>query len=607
MDQDTHYSMNWDLDPYFKGLHSPEYQQARQQIEARLQTLTERFEALEPLHQENAATWAQALEEMEDLDRFASHAWSFLSCVTATRAGDQEAQRQASSLLAQWAAYEKVQALVELTLSQASQEAYDALLAQPSMAPVTPQLERWRSQGAHKMPLELEKLASDMEIDGLTAWGELYKRITGTLEFDLEVGQEKRRVPLAHKRSLTQDSDPATRKAALEGSNQALEEIQHVFGGALNAIAGSRLTLQRWRKVDHFLTPALQQSRVSRATLEAMREAIAQSQELPRRYLRRKAQLMGVPRLGFQDLEAPLPLEESQTVPWDEGCQRIIDAFSRHNPELGDFARMALESKWVDAAPGAGRSPGGFCTSSFLLGQSRIFMTYRGTLGDVQTLAHELGHAFHNYVMRDMRPWARLYPMTLAESASTYAEAVLAYAMLDDPGSSDAARAVLLNGSLERSEAFLLNIPMRFDFEVAFYEERSKGPVSIERTKELMLQAQRANYGDVLDSEQMDPWFWASKGHFFMTYTNFYNYPYTFGYLFSMAVLMRAQQEGPSFFQKYKALLRDTGLSHTEEVARRHLGVSLEDPAFWLGPMELIKRDLEQFEALVPGLLAKQP
>jgi oligoendopeptidase F len=350
------------------------------------------------------------------------------------------------------------------------------------------------------------------------------------------------------------------------------------------------------------LSPALEQSRITAATLEAMNEAIAQSRHLPQRYLALKARLMGLPRLGFQDLEAPLPLEESTRIPWDEACQRIIDAFAEHHPEMGDFARLALEEKWVDAAPGSGRSPGGFCTSSHLLGQSRIFMTYQGTMGDVQTLAHELGHAYHNYVMRDMRSWARTYPMTLAESASTYAEAVLSQAMLADPASSPAQRAVLLNSSLERAVAFLLNIPMRFDFEVAFYQARQRGPVSVADTKEMMLQAQRDNYGDTLDHAQMDPWFWASKMHFYMSYTSFYNYPYAFGYLFSMAVLMRAQQEGPAFFPRYKALLRDTGLSHAEEVARRHLGVSLEDPAFWLTPMAMIEEDLAQLEALAPTL-----
>lgn len=596
--------MTWDLTPWFGGELGPAYAQQRAAFVDGLEALIARADQLGPLEAASVGAWGELLAQIEALYKDGSHLRSFLHCASATRAADQAIQGEVGAFASVVARYEQLQARCEAALCGAAEADFAALEAHPALEGLSFWLHNTRAQGQMKMPVELEKLASALSVTGLAAWGRLYSKLTGTMEVPLEVeGEAPRRVPLSHVRSLMEDPSAQVRRAALEGANAELERWQDVFAAALNAIAGHRLTLNQWRGVDHFLTPPLFQARISRRTLEAMQEAIKRSQELPRRYLRQKAALLGLERLGFQDLSSPLPLPDHGAVSWEEAWARIERAFDAHDPELGAFARRARQDRWVDARPGAGRSPGGFCTSSASLEQSRIFMTYRGTLGDIQTLAHELGHAFHNHAMNGMRAWSRGYPMTLAETASTYAEAVLTDALLHDPASDDAARALILDTRLENAASFLLNIPMRFDFEVAFYEERARGPVSVERCKALMRQAQRDNYGDVLDPEQLDPWFWASKLHFYITEVSFYNYPYSFGYLFSLAVLTRVKQGGEGAFGRYKALLRDTGRASAEEVAARHLGADLGDPEFWLEPMQIIADDLARFEALAPEVL----
>ena len=229
-------------------------------------------------------------------------------------------------------------------------------------------------------------------------------------------------------------------------------------------------------------------------------------------------------------------------------------------------------------------------------------MTYQGALGDVATLAHELGHAFHSFVMRDMRPWARRYPMTLAETASTFAEQLVIDAVLSDPAASAEERAILLDGRMGDAAAYLLNIPMRFEFERSFYAEREKGEVPVSRLKELMCKAQRDVYGDALDPGRLDPWFWASKLHFYIAGLSFYNFPYTFGYLFSLGIVARAQQGGADFLSTYTRLLRLTGSHETEEVARLGLDVDLEAPDFWNESLDAIERDLGAFDEAVAGL-----
>ncbi|MEZ4436817.1 MAG: M3 family metallopeptidase, partial [bacterium] len=254
----------------------------------------------------------------------------------------------------------------------------------------------------------------------------------------------------------------------------------------------------------------------------------------------------------------------------------------------------------VEAEPRAGKRPGAFCTRSFRAGESRVYMSYTGFGSDVRTLAHELGHAYHNHEMRDLRTWARQYPMTLAETASIVAETLVSDAQLDDPTATDAERLAVLDARLGQVVVYLLDIPTRFAFERAYYAERAKGEVTADRACALMAEAQGAIFGDALDPERRWPWYWAEKLHFFLSGRRFYNFPYTFGFLFGQGVLARARAEGVEVFHPtYVELLRQTGRGTVEEVAREVLGVELAERAFWADALAGSEADLAAFEALV--------
>ncbi|MBW2416714.1 MAG: M3 family oligoendopeptidase, partial [Deltaproteobacteria bacterium] len=423
---------------------------------------------------------------------------------------------------------------------------------------------------------------------------------SGKLEFDLAVdGQETRRLPVSMTRTFLEDADPDVRRAALDGGNAAWRGVADVTAACINGIAGTRLELYRRRGIEHFLVPATFDAGITRKTLDSMWDAVQSRAEIARRYLRRKAKLLGCERLGFQDLMAPLPISSQRRVSWDEGRAQILDAFGGRYPALRDFAAETFERRRIDYEPRPGKRPGGFCSTSKLIGESRIFCTYNGALGDVVTVAHELGHAFHSHLLRGERPWASGYPMTLAETASTFAQNLVIDAVIDSPDASDDDRAAMLDGRMQDASTFLLNIHMRFLFEKTVYEERADGELSVDRLCELMLEAQRSAYGDALDPDALDPWFWASKLHFYITGISFYNFPYTFGYLFSTGIFARARQEGPSFLSKYEELLRLTGSHTAEDVARASLGADLEAPDFWNASLDLIEADLERFETAI--------
>ncbi len=598
---------DWDLRAYFPAFDHPAYRSFRDDLEADAAAFEGALQALPPLGAESRDAWREALLRFEALASRAAHLGSYLGCLAAADARDAAVQAEVARAARLRAAVAKRTVRVRAALAAASARDFDALVAEPALAHARHFLTRLRDEAARRMEPALEELAADLEVTGLAAFSRLYDQLSGTLAFDLEVpGEPARRVPASLARSLLGDPRPEVRRAALDGANRAWASRGDVLAACLNAISGTRLALCARRGV-HFLEPALFDAGIARGTLDALLDAIAARRELPRRYLRRKAALLGRERLGFQDLEAPLPAAPAARVSFADARARVLAAFSGFHPGLAAFAAGAFERCWIDWSPRPGKRPGGFCSTSPWIGESRIFMTFGGAPGDVSTLAHELGHAWHGRLLDGLGAFARRYPMTLAETASTFAEQILNDAELEDGASSRAARLEVLDRRLRDAAAFLLNLPMRFAFERRLYEERALGELSPARLCERMGEAQREWYGDALEPAELDPWFWASKLHFYIAGLSFYNFPYSFGYLFSLGLFARAKAEGRAFLPQVEALLRDAGSDTPEALARRWLGADLGTPAFWHGSIDAIEADLARFEAETDPRAATAP
>jgi len=454
------------------------------------------------------------------------------------------------------------------------------------------------------MSTEKEILATDLGLDGIQAWGRLYDKISSRLEFDMLYPDGNReRLPMSQRRSLLEHPDRRVRKAAFDGGNAAWQSVEDAAAAALNAIAGTRLTLNRHRGVGHFLDLALFQAAISAKTLNALFEALFAHLEIPRRILRLKAKSMGTNGVAWYNLGAPIDIPNRQPLSWDQAKDLVKNAFTRAYPTLGHFFQIEIDRNWIDWEPRAGKRPGAFCTSSMLSKESRVFMTYNEALGDVLTLAHESGHAFHGYMMREVRPYARIYPMTLAETASTFGELVLTHGLLEDPSISDAQKAMMLDVEVGHGAIYLLDIPVRFEFEKSFYEERKSGELSVSRLKELMIETQRRILGDVLEPGGEDPYFWASKLHFYITGLTFYNFPYTFGFLLSRGLFAMLKKEGKDFLPKYEEFLRLAGSDTAENVVQRTVGSDIGKPEFWSEAIQSLEEPFLRLEELLPKVL----
>lgn len=601
--------MTWDLTSYFPQFNGPEMLRFKEALWCDVASVRNQAVALEPLKRKNAADWEQVLLLNEDIARRMSHLGSYISCLASADARNETYLKEEAELTRLRAESAKVRIELLRAAKPADDELFTSFLSRSRLDGAQNYLHRLREEARRAMIPEKEILATDLGVDGIQAWGRLYDTVSAKLEFEMVYPDGRREhLPMSQRRSLMDHPDRRVRQAAFDGGNTAWRSIEDTAAAALNAIAGTRLTLNRHRGVDHFLDIALFQAAITRKTLAAMFEALLAHLDLPRRILELKARLMGRPTIAWVDLGAPLELPEQEKLSWDEARSLVGASFHHAYPALGNFfERQVIARNWVDWEPRPGKRPGGFCTSSMLNKESRIFMTYNESLGDMLTLAHESGHAYHGALVRDVRPYERSYPMTLAETASTFAENVLMKGILKDPLVKKRQKVQILDIEIGHGAVYLLDIPVRYEFEKAFYEERDHGPLSVSRLKELMVDTQRRVLGDVLEPGGEDPYLWASKLHFYITGITFYNFPYTFGYLLSRGLYAMFKNEGETFIPKYEELLRRAGSDTAENVVKQTVGRDIENPAFWSEAILSLAEPLRQLEALAPEALARDP
>lgn len=596
--------MSWDLTSYFPQFNGPEMKRFKDDLQRDIASLREKAAALEPLNDDNHDAWEGIFTRAEDIMQRMSHLSSYVSCLASSDARNEAYLKEEAALGRMRAESAKLRVELLRAVRETSDEWFSTFASRPAFADAGHYLTRLREEAGRAMTTEKEILGADLAVDGIQAWGRLYDTISSKLEFDMAYPDGRRvRLPMSQRRSLLDDPDRRVRKAAFEGGNAAWRTVEDAAAAALNAIAGTRLTLNRHRGVEHFLDIALFQAAISQKTLNAMFEALFAHLEIPRRILRLKATLFGEKAVAWFDLGAPLALPDQKRLSWQEGQTLVRTSFARAYPALGAFMQTVLDKNWIDWEPRAGKRPGGFCTGSMLTKESRIFMTYNETLGDVLTLAHETGHAFHGHLMRELRPYARLYPMTLAETASTFGEQVLMNGLLADPAIGEAQKALMLDVEVGHGAIYLLDIPVRFEFEKAFYQERAQGELSVTRLKELMVETQRLVLGDVLEKGGEDPYFWASKLHFYITGLTFYNFPYTFGFLLSRGLYAMFKSEGADFLPKYEEFLRLAGSDSAENVVRKTVGRDLETTEFWSEAICSLEDPLGRLETLLPKIL----
>lgn len=576
----------WSLDALYTGFDSEAFQNDLKKLDelsARYQESAARLDGSAP-----AAAIRGMLEQEEQLTDLLERMLSYASLRASANTKDSESTSVAGSLMNKLA--ETVGAQTAFRQFVAAQENLDEIIASdPVLTDYAYLLTNIKKDSRYLLSQKEEEIMSRMNLSGASAWEDLQSYLTSSVKVDFRGGT----TTLSDIRNLAYDPDPATRKAAYEAELACYPKIADSVAFSLNSIKLQMLNDCRLRGYESPLQRALYNARMQRKTLDAMFSAI--DEYLPKfwAYLRGKAKALGHENgMPWYDMFAPMGKSDRKyTV--EEAQQVLLRLFGSFDSDLRDMAAEAFANDWIDYLPRDGKVGGAFCAGIQPIRQSRILTNFDGTYSDIVTLAHELGHAFHNVNLYSHRPLNKEYSMPVAETASTFNENIVnnaAYAAAQ----SDEERLAILESQLMDACQIICDIYSRYLFETSVFELRGREFLSADRLCELMLEAQKKAYGDGLDHSVLHPYMWLCKSHYYSGSLSFYNFPYAFGGLFARGLYAKYRAEGEAFVPKYKAMLHATTVMDAEDAAAI-AGIDLTDHAFWESSLASIAKDIDEF------------
>ncbi len=588
----------WDMTMVYPGLSSPEFEGGframTEDVERLARLWDERGVDASPsstIDEKTVGAFDEVVAAYNAVLKSSSTLYVYVYSFVATDSRDDLAQARQSELQQQMVKLSQLGARFVAWIGSLDVE---ALITRSSMAAAHAyMLRKAAAQAAHLMSPAEEALADELALTGPTAWSKLYYSFTSQLAVPVDIEGETQSLPMSAIRNLAHDADRAARARAYDAEIAAWTGAALPIAAALNAIKGQINTLTAKRGWASPLDAALFGNNIDRATLDAMMEATHDSFPDFRRYLAIKARALGVEKMAWYDLFAPVgSLDESWD--WEDAERFIVTQFGGFGPKMRALAERAFHERWIDAGPRPGKRDGAFCIH-LRDGESRVLANYSPTFDAVSTLAHELGHAYHNLNLAARTPLQRSTPMTLAETASTFCETIVTQAGMRQ--ATPQGRLALLDASLQGACQIVVDITSRFLFESRLFEMRQKRDLSIDDLNALMLDAQRETYGDGLDGRVLHPYMWAVKSHYYSS--SFYNYPYMFGQLFGLGLYAQYEADPASFVARYDDLLSSTGLDDAATLAAR-FDIDVRAPAFWTKSLDVIRRDIDAFDALVP-------
>ncbi|MBE0671383.1 MAG: M3 family oligoendopeptidase [Anaerolineales bacterium] len=449
-------------------------------------------------------------------------------------------------------------------------------------------------QSKYLMSEAEEILAAELTLSGGNAFGKLQGTVTSQLSVDFELDGKTQKMPMPALINLRSHPDEATRRRGYEAENIAWEGVKETLAACMNGVKGETLTLDKKRGREDAIHASLDFARIDRATLDAMLGAMKDSFPMFRKYFKHKAKLIGKEKLAWWDVMAPMG-KTDKVYSFAEARDFIVENFNKFSPELGTFAKRAFDNNWIDAEQRDGKRGGAFCMGVSRVKESRILANFDGSFDQVSTLAHELGHAFHNECayQANKTELQQNTPMTLAETASIMCETIVTEAVLAQVTDPQEELAVL-EAQMNNATGVIVDIYSRYLFEKEVFERREKSELSADDLSEIMERAQKATYGDGLDEKYLQKFMWTWKPHYYSSGFSFYNYPYAFGLLFATGLYAIYQKRGAEFVPAYKALLAATGENRAAELADT-FGINIRTKKFWADSLAIIGKRVDRY------------
>jgi pepF/M3 family oligoendopeptidase len=593
----------WDVSNVFPGLESPEFKSAVKETEIRIKELSSNFETyLAPLsnHCDNQLLNTVLGNYLENLNttitlqgKISNYLYAFIS----TDSYNKLAQKLLSEFELLTIETRKQEVVFKSWLKQFSNQIDSVINLGGNSAAHAFYLKETIDQSRFMMSTAEEALAAELNLSGATAWEKLQGTITSQLSVNFELNGEIVKLPAPALINLRSHPQEDVRKRAYQAELVAWKTVEEPLAAALNGIKGSVNTLNRHRGRQDAMHSAIEAARIDRETLEVMLSAMHDSFPMFRDYFKSKANRLGHKKLAWWNLFAPVGKSETHFT-FNEARQFIVENFQKFDQELAEFADQAFENYWIDAEQRDGKSGGAFCMEIPGTGESRILCNFDGSLEQVSTIAHELGHGFHNNckIKAGRTQLQKRTPMTLAETASIMCETIVANAALEKAATDDEELAILESMLINDSQV-IVDIYSRYLFEKEVFEQREKSELSADEFNTIMECAQKETYGDGLDEENLQKYMWTWKPHYYSDSLSFYNFPYAFGLLFATGLYAIYKERGKSFIPEYKDLLASTGLENAADLAMR-FGINIKEKVFWNNSLAIIHQRIKRYQQL---------
>ena len=590
----------WDLTNVYPSLESSEFQNAVKKYKSLLDKLEKFYKSKvikggpKTSAKELGALLGKAVDQFNDIYELAGTIEAYIYSFITTNSRDKTAMRlysefeqvqvRQSNLITQFRAWvgklgDKLDKAID-TNSTAKSHAFT--------------LKETRDQARYMMSEAEEVLAAELSLSGGNAFGKLQGTVTSQISVDFQMNGKAEKLPMPALINLRTHPDEDTRRRAYEAENKAWEEVKETLAACLNGVKGETNILYKKRRRKDALHSAIDAARMDRKTLEAMMGAMQDSFPMFQKYFKAKAKKLGKEKLAWWDLFAPMG-KTDKVYSYDEARDFILNYFGRFSPNLYELTETAFKNNWIDAEQREGKRGGAFCMALPAVRESRILSNYDGSFDSVSTLAHELGHAFHNYCAfkAGKTEFQRDDPLTLAETASIMCETIITEAVLsqtDDPQE----QLAVLEAQLNNASQVIVDIYSRYLFEKEVLERREQAELSSDDFNDIMERAQKATYGDGLDERYLQKFMWTWKPHYYRSSFPFYNFPYAFGLLFGTGLYAIYQQRGDEFVTDYKNLLASTGEDTAAKLAKR-FGIDITKRKFWEDSLAIIGKRIDRY------------
>lgn len=532
------------------------------------------------------------LRELQTLSAKTEELDDYVFCLYAVHVNDPGVTNLMEESSKIQADFETIKLDMDKLLAEMSEPEWNSLLQNEEVQEYQFYLQERKRRLDDRLPTKMEKLISRLSINGFAGWEEYYDQIMGNLRIPLKKDDQTEVLSVEQALSNAMFAEDRTLR---KNSAQALVEVcgtnAETFATILNRISGYRLDTYNLRGWNNLLKEALDENRISEKSIQAMLSAINENSDAAQTYYKRKASVMGLDKLNWYDTDVPA-FSSNKTISYDDAADIIITQFHSFSEKLGKFAEKAFDDGWIEAEDRKGKMQGGFCANMTYSKESRIFLTFRKGYQDVVTIAHELGHAYHNHILHDEPTFASQVSTSVAETASTFMENLVLDAAIDH-ADNEIDKLSLLEQKIINGLKYQVTVPAMFGFEQKFYEKRKQGLLTAGEVSNLLEKEMSQVYGDLLG--ETNPYHWITVPHLYDTEQAFYNFPYTVGYLFSNGIYALAQEQGSQFPETYDEILRNTGRMTVEQLAQTYLHKDMGKMEFWDASLLPVKDAIETY------------